>query len=212
MSIAANNVFAMLLLGRFRWAKRGAIIAFFLVLATIVWPADAGFIAIRHALDNAASLLAMRSPGERDAGALLQTKLAKSRVLPTGRRHGSPGRPIIPEQRVLSVGRVRPGPVGFSPAGGTPLLVLDTDNPLPPLGSLSSVPSAFQPIPIGPPGAGGVGGGVAPPDAPVSAVPETSTWICLMIGFFLIGSALRRSRRNVQRRPRAEPDNRTPAV
>ena len=199
----------MLLLGRFRWAKRGAIIAFFVVLATMVWPANAGFVAVRQALDNAASLLAMRSPGERDAGVLLQTKLAKTRVLPTGRQRGSPGGPIIPEQRVLSGGRARPEPDRLFPAQDGPL-VLATDNPLPPVSTLSSFPSAFPPVSIGLPGGGGIGGGVSPPDAPVTAVPETSTWISLLIGFWLVGSALRRSRRNVRPWPRAKLGNGTP--
>jgi hypothetical protein len=140
------------------------------------------------AMRNAAGLLDARSPGERDGGILVQTKLA--------RRHVSSG-PRIPHSRVLSEARFRPpGGIGVGPLvpdapfGDVPLGGFEPDfGP----GVLGREPGHFGDLPTG-------GGPLllydtpqGPPDL-TPAVPEPGTYVLLILGIGVVGAAQRRRR------------------
>lgn len=145
-----------------------------------------------------ADVLAERSPGTRDPNALYSIK--PDRIAPLADLAS-----VLPHERVLSVVRDRPGTDPFPSAAS-----LFPDDPLafgtPDLTSLA--PSGAFPGTGGggggSPGSGGSGGFVpgrstdtiVPPavvDVP-SAVPEPSTWLMNIVGFFAIAAVLRRRR------------------
>ena len=162
--------------------------------------------AIRADLED---LLDSRSPGERQAGALATSK---------------PARPQAATERVLSPVRYRrpvTPPGAAAPAGVAPVVVGAPEDAVaavsasaptavdaPDLGGLGG-PVAFAPGAIFAPSAGASPGGgasggsttpptgvTAPPAADIlSAVPEPATWVSLILGFLLMGLALRRSGR-----------------
>ena len=167
--------------------------------------------AIAAAIADPASILAARSPGGRAPGALSQSKLIQ-----TKRRYARSGvkRPAGPTERVLGQARTRPTdalPLGdaVDPLIGTPFAI--------PQGAFGDV-AGDGPAPVGPGavgfagtpitgigiggggGGGGVGGGgggdggTTPVVPPVSAVPEPSTWLMTIFGFFAAGIGLRRRR------------------
>lgn len=163
--------------------------------------ADQGGAILGQVLRDPLAILSDRSPGERQAAALVQSKphLAtgpSERVLsPVLERPGTP----IPAnldnlaeraQELIDPGSVRdPGAPGGSIA--PPL----------PIPALPGAPGGAIP----PPGGGG-GGGPTPPAPPappappiVSAVPEPSTWIMMIAGIGLIGVQLRRRRPSAAR-------------
>ena len=208
------------------WLRRAAAT---LALAALLIPSDLGLpirklIAAAAELPDALSLLALRSPHGR-AGGNLHT--SKPRRMPQVAMDG-PSRtnsgPFVPEERVLAEVRTRspalpgldtgapdtgfapdeaPGldsaPADFTPFVGPPLgggsggfeppifSISDGIPPVPP--SRPDVP--LPPIPPAPP---------APPKPPpVPMVPEPATWMTMMLGFFALGTALRR-RSGVMRR------------
>lgn len=146
------------------------------------------------------ALLDARSPGEREKGELSQTKLARKDVAQK------------PKQRAL--GKVfppKPNPLEqlaklvTQPPPAVPPMV-DEGLPVGPL-SLSDVvlPATPAAIPgLVPPtsivggsvigGAPGDSGNVPPPPV-TSAVPEPGTWLMMLVGFAMIGSAVRRRAR-----------------
>lgn len=165
------------------------------------------------------SVFASRSPGERRAGALLQSKQAYAAAHKPGGAAGA----VPPSERVLSNVRSRPpvGPLGDVPTFGLPAGVV-------PAGPAEAVPgegasdapfaAPFTGGVGGPfaagifPGGGGVGGGGAggggtggggggggvigggtPPVLP--AIPEPTTWAMMLLGFLGIGASLRHRRR-----------------
>jgi uncharacterized membrane protein YgcG len=165
--------------------------------------------AIAAAVANPASLFAARSPGERAPGALTQTK--KVRHAPKG---------LVPKERVLSQERIRPAaelPEGTPslpvvplelaslPDGGVPFVTPFVDGP----DGGGIVPGGGGGIGGGGGGGGGViipgggdngggGGGGEEPVPPVPpAVPEPATWAMTILGFFIVGTAARRRRRNL---------------
>jgi hypothetical protein len=145
------------------------------------------------ALKDPLSLFADRSPGERGAGALFNTK------------------PDKPEERVLSSEREREPPLGaasvppdpafsFAPdalANALPqerVLGGERDGPFIPLGNFYDpdiTPGRFTALPPGGPGGGGI---PIEPGIP-TGVPEPATWAMLILGFFGIGMAARRRAR-----------------
>lgn len=151
---------------------------------------------------DAAALLDGRSPGARDSGVLVQTKLA--------RRHAAPG----PHQRVLSNERSRPGgaPAGVpadepagAPAGG------GGDFPYPALGGgVPGLGGGQQPLSgSNIPPAGGqpfVVNNSPPISPPEAAVPEPDTYGLLALGIGLIG-AMQRRRRRLERKGGARPES-----
>jgi hypothetical protein len=153
------------------------------------------------------SVLAARSPGQRDAGALYNIKkkrLALGHIDPTT---------IAPHERVLAATRMRPDtqlpadltkdiPPAFLPAGpignfptdlqpATPPIVSGPFSNLAPLGStpLFSVDRFPNTTPnsVGTPG--GNPEGVAP------SVPEPATWLMNVAGLFAVGAVMRRGKR-----------------
>ena len=105
-------------------------------------------------------------------------------VLPT-----LPGRGSAPDFVPLGSGIPGAPPVASSaapPPGGS------TGGPV------SSIPGTFGTLPGG--GGGGGGGSITgpiPPTPPIAVVPEPTVWAFLILGFGLIGSGLRRSRRRM---------------
>lgn len=158
--------------------------------------------AITTVVADAGSILSARSPGARQPGALTQTK-KKKKVASGGRKRDPKGR--VPTERVLSGERERPGgfadaPLPFGPSAfdglpDTPVVVADNLTPLP---DIPGVP-VIGLEPVGNPGGGGGpvgggGGGENPPPGTVPSVPEPATWATFILGFFLIGTAIRRRR------------------
>ncbi|WP_058755263.1 PEPxxWA-CTERM sorting domain-containing protein [Sphingomonas endophytica] len=153
-------------------------------------------------LPDPLSIMAARSPGERPAGAMFNTKPPKHREL----AHRAP--PRTPRERVLSTVRER-DPAGWAPSiapAGPAEFVPDVNVPPAVLGSLPPGESTgFTPPPIVPntPGGGGIVPvlpGVTPtptptPTTPAPAVPEPATWAMMTLGFALTGFAIRRRSR-----------------
>jgi hypothetical protein len=159
-------------------------------------------------LSSAQRLMAMleaRSPGEREKGALTQTK-NKQRLafVPRERALGKvfPPKPSPVEQLARVV--APPPPVEVVPPlvpviPVAPPALADVISP----GSLiASAPLAFGSAILG--GGGGGGGGsspptsVTPPPTPVtSPVPEPGTWLMMLLGFGMIGSTMSRQRRRM---------------
>jgi hypothetical protein len=145
------------------------------------------------------SILGDRSPGERAAGALFNTKPDRARpgdkppvherVLSTVRDRPlidlpaldlPPAMPLmLPDQAIVPPGLGLPGDAIFEP--------MIPSTPFPPL--------AIGPFPGGPgPGGGGGGGTVNPPGGGIG-VPEPATWAMMILGFFAAGAAMRRGKR-----------------
>lgn len=163
--------------------------------------------AIAAALADPLSVFAARSPGGRAPGALTQTKPSRTK----GAQRPVELAEVFPSERVLSNIRTRQpdefapadlpdalfvGPLA-GPAGGA-VPGIDAITPIVPTGT-GGVP-IFTPGGIGPivPGGGGGGGtGETPtePTTPVTpSVPEPTTWLMMIAGFFAVGSALRARR------------------
>lgn len=163
--------------------------------------------AIAAAIADPLSVFAARSPGGRAPGALTQTKPSRS----AGAERPVKLAEVFPSERVLSNVRTRQpdefapadlpdalfvGPVA-GPAGGA-VPGIDAITPIVPTGN-GGIP-IFTPGGIGPvvPGGGGGGGGGETPTEPTTpvtpSVPEPTTWLMMIAGFFAIGSALRSRR------------------
>ena len=172
-----------------------------------------------HHIKTVADMLSARSPGHRPKGALAKLKQLKHKRMaaaPLGRHIippvagllGASGAPAAP---VIIPTPVAP-PLYNVVAGGPPV-------PLPPVvppvagggggGGGMVGPPIFSPIPT----QGGGGGFIPPPiitlavPPPVvtSAVPEPASWAMMLVGFALLGSALRRKRGTAWRSSLAEP-------
>ena len=160
---------------------------------------DAGSAGLNN-IKTVAAMLADRSPGERPGGALASLKHKRlpalhERALPKVRKPESPlagivGSPPVP-------------PVEAPPA--TPLYSMVAGPPveLPPVSVTGGPPGGGPPgSNIPPPGGGG--GIVVPPGTEVTpnipvtpvtpAVPEPNSWAMMLLGFALIGWAMRRHR------------------
>nr|WP_245198000.1 PEPxxWA-CTERM sorting domain-containing protein [Sphingomonas kaistensis] len=160
-------------------------------------------------LASAQQLMAMldaRSPGEREKGALTQTKV-KQRLafVPRERALGKtfPPKPS-PMEQLVKVVVPAPPPVQIVPpiAPLVPPTTADIINP-------ATLVASLPPVGGGTPIIGGGGGllppppptgtvpptGEVPPGTPVSAVPEPGTWLTMLLGFGMIGTAMNRRRR-----------------
>lgn len=140
------------------------------------------------------SLLAMRSPGAREPGALLSSK-------PPRDAEPAPG------ERVLPTTREPPPPPLLPPDGEGAGSSFDGSD----LTTLSALPEAdFPPVdPLEPefegppmvvtlwppwgPGTPGGGGGDTPLPPPPAPAPEPATWAMMILGFFAAGFAIRRA-------------------
>ena len=146
-----------------------------------------------------------RSPGERLGGALASLKHRRpalhERALPKVRGPASPlaaivGAPVIPpiaapvpETPLYNVVQGTPVPVGAPPPGGGPPVVVPGGPPLPGGGGGVIFPPIVSQPPTPP---------VTPPETPPNtpSVPEPGSWAMMLLGFALIGGALRRSQIN----------------
>lgn len=180
-----------------------------LALVGVLPPGQAGQ-AVAALLRDPLAVLAMRSPGARPGGLLLQTKTERAGATERT-RDGVPG------ERVLSAVRTRPEtPLlltpNFVPADVLPDVLPLGGGQAPALGAPTPsgflVPAAVPagtggsggPIGSGPgggPTGGGTGTGGTPPPVtgpppPVAAVPEPATWLTMLVGFGLVGGTLRR--------------------
>jgi len=152
-----------------------------------------------HGVETVAAMLAERSPGQRPEGALAQLKhkraaMLHERALPKVRGPAPsvyealagppPSPPVAPPPEAPLFAAVAGGP--------TPIV--------PPAGSPPGGPPILSAIP--PPGGGG--GSFTPPVVTTSAVPsdtptptaplpEPATWAMMILGFALMGRALRRA-------------------
>lgn len=189
--------------------RRAVLLSMFLVGAAV--PMGGLLVGLNAGQDPAAAIAAVlrdplamlegRSPGARGAGAMFQTKPAKERVaakvLDRGPSDRAPVGPKGPVERVLPVVRERPpevptgAPLGdFGPEPALAPLAL------PPEGATST--SSGGP-PDFPPGITSTGG---PPITSTSTsggppvnpppVPEPATWMMMILGFGVVGSAIRR--------------------
>ena len=149
-------------------------------------------------MKTVAAMLAERSPGERPEGALANLKRKRQtalheRALPKVRGPGPTayealaGPPLIPPIAPL------PETPLFNTVAGAPVPIVPVS------GGSSGGPPALSNIPL--PGGGGGGGFFSPPvtqatpevpPTPVTPVPEPATWMTMILGFALIGRALRR--------------------
>jgi hypothetical protein len=167
---------------------------------------------------SAQRLMAMidaRSPGEREKGELAQTKVKQR--LAAARERGaartSAANPTPVEQLAKVVVGATPPPIPqVEPV--VPLAVADIISPV---GLIASAPLASGAVVIGgsvlgAPGGGAGGGGGAPGsgvtptggDVPpvtsvTSPVPEPGTWLTMLLGFGIIGSAMARRRERMVR-------------
>jgi len=145
-----------------------------------------------------ADILAGRSPGERLAGVLANLKHKRApalhqRALPKVRRPANPLGAIVAAPPVPPIVPAPETPL-YNVVNGTPAPVVAAATPIP--GGTPVVFPGFTPPPSG------GGGFVTPPivEVPVTppvtppitpSVPEPSTWAMMLIGFALIGRALR---------------------
>ena len=166
------------------------------------WQTQA-YSALAAVLQDPLAVLAGRSPGMRTAAALRQTKgaaLAPSRAKPTERvLSAARVRPpaVVPLETADLLGALPPAVAGLLPPEGQ-VLPFDAAGPaidLPlPLASFVETPPA-----VGSLAPGGLttvlpADSVLPPTT-TSAVPEPAVWMQLILGFGLIGVALRWRRR-----------------
>ena len=176
-----------------------------------------------HAILDASSVLSLRSPGERAAGAVARAKPARASRIPAidTRKKIAPAvdRSAAPQRGLPFIRESSPATAGTLPGILTPDIAAAP-------GSVSGVVGSTSPLTTGGSGGGssfvgggiggafpvvGGGGGAPPggttpppggigstpvPNTPVSAVPEPTTWVTMIMGFFLIAGVMRRRARN----------------
>jgi hypothetical protein len=153
-----------------------------------------------HGVQSVAAMLAERSPRARPDGALVNLKHKKAvlheRALPKIRG------PIAPQPTPFEA-LAGPPPIALPPPAPLFATVAGTPTPIPPVGGGPGGPPVLSDIPL--PGGGGGGGGftpppittaeVPPPITPTTpAVPEPASWSIMLLGFALVGFALKRQR------------------
>jgi hypothetical protein len=132
--------------------------------------------------EDAGTLLAARSPGERPVGALTSSKpRPRAYALPKTRVR-QPADPVFPAMAQLPVSALGQGAL-ISPAA-LPLDVAPVQ-----LAGISNIPGVTGvPVII-----------ARPPAVATPAVPEPSTWAAMVLGFGAVGMMIRRGkRRSVQ--------------
>jgi len=156
-------------------------------------------------LDNVktvAAMLADRSPGQRPEGALASLKHKKQ--------------PILHERALPKVRKPESPLAGIVGTPPVPPIEMPPETPL--YSMVSAAPEVVPPTSIVPGGAppgsntpppGGGGGIVVPPgtaDTPsvpttpvTPAVPEPATWAMMLVGFAMVGWAIRRDKRTASR-------------
>lgn len=147
----------------------------------------------RDGFNSVAALIAGRSPGERQAGSLAMLKPARKpeiheRALPKVRL---PAKPLLPEGLLASPAILPVDAESLAPPPLYHLLRVPQGQTLvgPPAEPITSPPGSPLIVPL-------VLTPSTPtvPITPVSAAPEPSSWMMLLIGFGAIGLAIRRRR------------------
>jgi len=147
-------------------------------------------------------MLADRSPGQRPEGALASLKHKK--------------RPILHERALSKVRKPESPLAGIVGTPPVPPIEMPPETPL--YSMVSAAPDVIPPTSLVPGGAppgsntpppGGGGGIVVPPgttDTPsvpttpvTPAVPEPATWAMMLVGFAMVGWAIRRDKRTASR-------------
>ena len=143
--------------------------------------------------ENASAMLDGRSPGERDSGALFQTKpprageTPRQRVLTNTRVRPPGGAPDVPGASSDTTGSGPEGAGGLPAAGAADGGQSDGASGAPiPFGSAGPLGAGAQPIVV-------PAGNLIP--TPVEAIPEPDTYALFAIGIGIIGAAQRRKRR-----------------
>ena len=155
-------------------------------------------------------MIADRSPGERSQGSLATLK-PKRQSAPHEHALAKVRGPVPPASPFAALVSGPPvPPIVTLPTAPAPLFNLVSGLPVvvPPTAIAAGGPPVVTPpsnvIPGGPGGGGGGGGVIVPPSvvtplAPVTpvtpAVPEPTTWAMMLVGFALMGRAIRRGRR-----------------
>ena len=149
-------------------------------------------------VETVAAMLADRSPGARPEGALANTKHKRAalheRALPKIR---APYGPPTAYEAIATP----PTPAPIAPLPPAPLY--STIAGLPPVAAPGGGGSSGPPVLSTIPGPGGGGGGgftpppivtaqVPPTVTPTAPVPEPASWAMMLLGFALMGRALRR--------------------
>jgi hypothetical protein len=189
----------------FRIGRRSALVvagigaAAALSVATISNPwlgraVNQGISSSLHGVETVAAMLADRSPGARPEGALANLKHKRQalheRALPKIRSpYGPPtAYEALAAPPPIAIAPLPPAPLFATIAGGPPVVP-------PGNGGGTGGPPILSNIP----GPGG-GGGFSPPvilatpqaPTPAEAVPEPASWAMMLLGFALMGRALRR--------------------
>jgi hypothetical protein len=151
-------------------------------------------------MKTVAAMLAERSPGQRPEGALASLKHKRQAAL--HERALPKIRGPLPSPFAALLGAPVSPPIA-PPAEVPPYaMIAGTPPVIPPTGMPGGGPPILSNIPI--PGGGGGGGVIGPPvvastpespPAPVTPVPEPTSWAMMLVGFALIGHSLRRGRR-----------------
>lgn len=166
-------------------------------------------------VEKVMALLDARSPGERTEGKLAQSKVSLKKLAENVGQ---------PKERALGkiINPEKPTMADLAKVVAPPAQTVEVAPPVGPVALADVIPAPAQTTPggvggvTGTPlllGGGGVGGGggspgggggdvpTQPPPAVVqSPVPEPSTWMLLLLGFGVIGSAARRERRSTAQR------------
>lgn len=166
---------------------------------------------LRSAGADLLATLHARSPGDREAG-VVTTKHKKPAVaaLPSALSERTPAAaplatPVITVPATVLAPAIAPAiPAVFAPATILPPAVIPASSgffippPIIPLGGCDNCGTNPPPPPQPPP--------------PGPAVPEPATWAMMLTGFWILGAALRRRRREAVQVGGLQPDAATPAL
>lgn len=185
----------------------GAAVAVGLAFATPQKPTKAH----SAAAADLSAMMRARSPGDRlgaETNKPVKVAMASSNVLSESSRGGAgPSRAAAPRAApsagvaatAAPVAVVGPSVASQAPALAPAVLPAATVAAagIPAVAAASGLPAAagFAALPLIPAIFSGGGGGGGGSPAAVSAVPEPATWLMMIMGFGILGSALRRRRR-----------------
>lgn len=143
--------------------------------------------AIRAAAANFLDLINGRSPGKRTVAELTKrAKVTAAKAQPRQRALAKvfpPSNLLAPPESAQTEIALQPQESAIGPVPAGPVPVEFT-----PPGEAPIVPPS---PPVGPPGLPGPPGPPGLPPPPPPPVPEPATWLSMLVGFFVLGGALR---------------------